>query len=68
MSDDDLIKLGFARVEDGTLFPPHAAGWAVRFIPCGKYYDVRIALGDGNEITVVVDKSAIKITRVGAKL
>jgi hypothetical protein len=67
VTDDDLTKLGFARVEDGTLIPPHAAGWAVRFIPCGKYYELRIALGDRNEITVVVDKSAIKVTRVGAK-
>ena len=51
MTDDDLVKLGFAHVDDGVFLAPPSAD--LRFLPCDRYYEIRIAIGDGNIISVV---------------
>ena len=50
-TDDDLVKLGFAHVDDSVFLAPPSAD--LRFLPCGRYYEIRIAIGDGNIISVV---------------
>ena len=38
MTDDDLVKLGFAHVDDGVFLAPPSAD--LRFLPCGRYYEI----------------------------
>ena len=57
----NLVAIGFAAANDGVL---HAAGCRVELAPIGKlFYEMRIDLGDGNSVSVVVHKIALKINR-----
>jgi hypothetical protein len=50
---------------DGVLTAP--ADSRVKLAPTGAFYELRISLADGNAIIAVLAKSAVKITREGAK-
>jgi hypothetical protein len=67
MSDDDLVKLGFVRLDNGTFLPPSMAG--MRLVPVGRYIEIQIAIGNGNAriIKVVVPRVAFKLDE-GVKL
>ena len=65
MSDDDLIALGFVRTDIGALIAPPTVG--MRFTPTGRFYEIRISIANGNIITVVVPKVAVKVVQ-GVKL
>jgi len=69
MTDDDLIRLGFVRLDNGTFLPPPVAG--VRLVPVGKYIGVQLVIGNGgagaNTIKIVVHRSALKLEE-GVKL
>src|SRR6516162_4088331 len=45
MTDDDLIRLGFVRLDNGTFLPPPVAG--MRLVPVGKYIGVQLVIGNG---------------------
>jgi len=59
---DALLALGFVLADDGTLVAPSDS--AVTLTPIGSFLELRI-LRDGNAVTAVLSKSALKITRVG---
>jgi len=59
MTDEELLKLGFARVADGVLLAPF--GVAVRFTPVGRFFEVSITVRDGNTLTAVMPRVAIKL-------
>jgi len=68
MTDDDLLRLGLIRMEDGSfLIRPAAA--ATRFVPIGRYIEIQISVSNGNlnVIKVVVPRVALKLV-VGVKL
>jgi len=61
-----LVALGFTE-HDGVLNAP--AGCRVRFTPIGRFYEIRFSsLGDGDTVSVVVDRTALKVVRHGVKL
>jgi len=63
MSDRDLIAIGFTE-SDGALVAPKDS--RVRLEPAGAaFYRLYVSLGDGNAVTAVLSKSAIKLTREG---
>jgi hypothetical protein len=63
MTDDDLLRLGLVRMEDGSfLVRPTAA--ATRFVPIGRFIEIQISsVSDShlNVIKVVVARDALKI-------
>jgi hypothetical protein len=62
MTDDDLLRLGMVRMEDGSfLIRPTAA--ATRFVPIGRYIEIQISVSNGslNVIKVVVPRVALKL-------
>ncbi|HVI63023.1 MAG TPA: hypothetical protein VM910_10630 [Bradyrhizobium sp.] len=61
--DVTLVALGFRQGEAGTLIVP--ADSVVRLIPTGKFYELNISLGDGNAVTAVLSRTALKFSRVG---
>jgi len=63
MNDRDLLELGFVAGNDGVLHAPDAG--RVRLTPYGKYYELRISLGDGNAVVAVINKRSVKVTREG---
>jgi hypothetical protein len=62
----DLSALHFVRREDGALVAP--ADSIVTLAPIGAFFELRIILADGNTVTAVLGKAALKISRVGPKL
>jgi hypothetical protein len=65
MTDDDLLKLGFTRhAETGGLIAPRDA--VVTLVPYGRYYQLRLRVGDGS-ISAVLAKAALKLDE-GVKL
>jgi hypothetical protein len=64
VTESALLALGFVRADDGTLVAP--ADVVVRFIPTGAFFELRISF-DGNAVTAVLAKSAVKICREGAR-
>jgi hypothetical protein len=58
-----LIALGFGLADDGTLRAP--SGGVVTLTPIGQFLELRISI-DGNAVTAVLAKAAIKICREGA--
>lgn len=61
MSDRDLIAIGFTE-HDGVLVAPKNS--RVRLEPAGAaFYRLYVSLSDGNAVTAVLSKSAIKLTR-----
>jgi hypothetical protein len=54
---------GFAHADDGVLFAPLDS--VVSFMPVGGFFELKISLADGNAVTAVLSKTAIKIGRVG---
>jgi len=65
MTDDDLFRLGFVRVDNCVLLAPF--GTAVRFTPVGRFVEVSITVRDGITITAVVPRVAFKLAE-GVKL
>jgi hypothetical protein len=65
VTDDDLLKLGFIRHDNGVLLAPF--GVAVRFTPVSRFFEVSITARDGNTITAVVPRVALKLVE-GVKL
>jgi hypothetical protein len=67
MTDDDLLKLGFVRLDNGTFLPPSIAG--MRLVPIGRYIEIQIVIGNGgaNTIKIVVPRVAFKLDE-GMKL
>jgi hypothetical protein len=63
-TDSALTALGFTRTADGTLVAP--ADSVVTLTPTGAFFELRISI-DGNAATAVLSKSAIKVSREGAK-
>ena len=61
-TDTALVAVGFTAGNDGVLVAPADA--VVRLIPIGKYFELRISL-DGNALTCIVPRVALKITREG---
>jgi hypothetical protein len=61
--DATLVALGFVRGNDGVLYAPTDS--TVSFTPVGSFVELRIVLGDGNAVTVVMSKAAVKVSRVG---
>ena len=59
------VSLGFTVADDGVLTAPSNS--VVTLAPIGSFYELRISLGDGNAIRVVVPRVAVKITSEGAK-
>jgi hypothetical protein len=59
-----LLALGFALAEDGTLVAPSDS--AVTLTPTYDFFELRVSLGTGDTVTVVLHKSALKICREGA--
>jgi hypothetical protein len=58
MTDDDLLKLGFTRhAETGGLIAPRDV---VTLVPYGRYYQLRLRVGDGS-ISAVLAKAALKL-------
>ena len=37
----------------------------VTLTPTGQFYELRVSLGDGNAVTAVLNKAAIKVTTEG---
>jgi len=66
VTDDDLVALGFDRVAAGMLIAPSDS--KVSLIPIGHYFELRVSVGEGDGISVVVPKVAVKIIRQGVKL
>jgi len=62
----DLIAIGFTQGNDGALNAPKDA--RVKLIPIGRFFELHISLGDGDAVTVVVPRIALKIRRHGVKL
>jgi hypothetical protein len=61
MSDRDLIAIGFTE-HDGVLVAPENS--RVRLEPAGAaFYRLYVSIGNGNAVTAVLSKSAIKLTR-----
>jgi hypothetical protein len=69
MTDDDLLRLGFVRLDNGTFLPPRLA--AMRLVPVGKYIELQIIVGNGGNnastIKIVVHRSALRLDE-GVKL
>jgi hypothetical protein len=59
---DALIAIGFTAHADGTMFAP--AGSRVTFTPIGNFLELKIAI-DGNVVTIVTARVALKITKEG---
>src|SRR5215471_1146374 len=59
--DTTLVALGFVRGDDGVLYAPTDS--VVSFTPVGGFLEMRIVLGDGNALTAVLAKSALKVCR-----
>jgi len=59
-----LLALGFTLADDGTLVAP--VGSRVTLAPIGNFLELRISI-DGNAVTAVLAKAALKICREGAK-
>jgi hypothetical protein len=64
--DAALVALGFVRGDDGVLYAPTDS--AVSLAPAGGILELRISLADGNAVTAVLSKTALKFSRVGVKL
>jgi len=64
-TDSALIALGFVLADDGTFTAPSNS--AVTFTPIGNFLELRISV-DGNAVTAVLSKTALKFSRVGVKL
>ena len=69
MTDDDLLRLGFVRLDNGTFLPPPVA--AMRLVPVGRYLEIQLVIGNdsasANTIKIVVHRSALKLDE-GVKL
>ena len=63
--DATLLALGFALADDGTLVGPTRAH--VTLTPIGNFLELRVSI-DGNAVTAVLSKTALKFSRVGVKL
>jgi hypothetical protein len=61
--DASLVARGFVRGDDGVLYAPTDS--VVSFTPVGGFLELQIVLGDGNAVTAVPSKAAIRISRVG---
>jgi hypothetical protein len=61
VSDDDLVQFGFTKYAAGVLHAPSNS--RVHLIPTGKFFELRIITGEGDAVTVVVPKIALKIER-----
>ena len=60
MSDrDSLLAVGFTANNDGVLVALRDS--AVRLIPTGAFFELRIGLSDGNAVCVVVPRVALKV-------
>jgi hypothetical protein len=59
--DATLVALGFVRGDDGVLYAPTDS--VVSLAPVGGFLELRIVLGDGNAITAVLSKAALKFSR-----
>ena len=62
---DALIALGFTLADDGTLVAPSSS--RTTFTPIGNFLELRISV-DGNVVTAVMSKAALKFKRVGVEL
>jgi hypothetical protein len=60
-----LAALGFSRGDDGTLHAPDTS--RITLAPVGQFFELRISLDTGAEVTAVLSKAAVKITREGSK-
>jgi len=63
--DATLVALGFVLGDDGVLYAPTDS--VVSFTPVGGFLELRIVLGDGNAVTAVLSKTALRFSRVGVK-
>jgi hypothetical protein len=61
-----LLALGFDLANDGTLVAPSDS--AVTLTPIGNFFELRIISVDGNAVTAVLSKAALKFSRAGVKL
>jgi hypothetical protein len=62
--DATLVALGFVQGDDGVLVTPSNS--VVTLTPIGAFYELRISV-DGNAVTAVLSKTALKICREGAR-
>jgi hypothetical protein len=60
-----LLALGFVLADDGAFVAP--SGSRITLTPIGNFLELRISV-DGNVVTAVLSKSALKFSRVGVKL
>src|SRR5262249_37442658 len=63
--DTTLVALGFVRGDDDVLYAPSDS--VVSFTSVGGFLELRIVLGDGNAVTAVLSKTALKFSRAGGK-
>jgi hypothetical protein len=59
VSDEDLLRLGFVRSDDGSFLLLPTAG--MRFAPIGRFLKIQVAIGNGNVVEVVVARAALKL-------
>jgi hypothetical protein len=62
MSDDELLRFGFIRAEDGAFLIP--MGWGSRLVPTGRYLEIQFVIPDGHghsrTISTVIHRTALK--------
>ena len=59
-----LLALGFVLADDGAFVAP--SGSRITLTPIGNFLELRISV-DGNAVTAVLSKTALKICREGAR-